>query len=303
VNKGKPVTIQLVGGLGNQLFGYFAGKFVSQKLGVPLQLDMSQFDKGITAHGSDIRDFKLTEVVVNVRQETRFPILVWQNILNLVANKVPATRNIVEQVLNIHTAQPIGVDPRLDSIRPGMLIRGYYQTFRYVWSVVQRPDFGGLELTIPSTWFQDMKREAKAVAPIMLHVRRGDYAKPANSNFGMLSAEYYERAVEQLQAKLGTTSPVWVFSDEIETVRQELAGHFSGVVRFVDPPSGVSAAESLMLMSSGAANVISNSTFSWWSAILNPDAIVVAPTKWFKAMEDPEDLIPGGWLREESVWK
>ena len=297
------MTIQLVGGLGNQLFGYFAGKFVSQKLGVPLQLDMSQFDKGITAHGSDLRDFKLDEKIVNLRQETRFPVLVWQNVLNLIANKVPVTRNQVERVLNIHTAQPIGVDPRLGAIKPGMLIRGYYQTFRYVWAVVQEPEFSGLHLRNPSTWFKDMKHEAAAAAPIMLHVRRGDYAKPANANFGMLSAAYYERAVAQVRAKLGSTNPVWVFSDGLQAVREELAGHLSGVVRFVEPPSEVPAAESLMLMASGAANVISNSTFSWWSAILNPESIVVAPTKWFKAMEDPEDLIPGNWLREESVWK
>ena len=96
---------------------------------------------------------------------------------------------------------------------------------------------------------------------------------------------------------------MWVFSDEIDKVRVELEGHIDGNVTFVEPPAGTIAAESMMLMSMGVGIIISNSTFSWWSAILNPDARVVAPTSWFKANEDPEDLIPGSWLRQESVWK
>ena len=299
----KPVTVQLVGGLGNQLFGYFAGRYVSHRLGVALQLDMSQFDKGITAHGSDIRAFSLDEKIVNLRQETRFPVLVWQNAMNLTANKIPATRNLVERILGIHTAVPIGVDPRIKTVKPGMLMRGYYQSFRYVWEVVQQPEYQPFQLKQPSNWFAEMSEQARATPTVMIHVRRGDYAKPENVNFGMLSASYYANALGQLREALGARHQVWVFSDEIDKVREELHGHLQGNVKFIEPPAGTIAAESMMLMSLGAGIIISNSTFSWWSAILNPEAKVVAPTSWFKANEDPEDLIPGSWLRQESVWK
>lgn len=299
----KAVTVQLVGGLGNQLFGYFAGRYVAERLGVNLNLDMSQFDKGITAHGSDIRAFTLNEKVVNLRQETRFPVLVWQNALNLTANKVPVTRTIVERVLGIHTAIPIGVDPRIHSVRPGMLMRGYYQSFRYVWQVVQRPGFSNFELKQPSPWFTQQVQAAQANPPIMVHVRRGDYAKTENAKFGMLSSEYYSQALAKLRRELGDATPVWVFSDELDKIKLELGEVLKGDVSYIHPPEGTVAAESLMLMTKGAGNIISNSTFSWWSAILNGQSNVVAPTKWFKAMEDPEDLIPGSWLRQESVWK
>ena len=56
-------------------------------------------------------------------------------------------------------------------------------------------------------------------------------------------------------------------------------------------------------MSKGIAIVISNSTFSWWSAAFSkPGTSVYYPSKWFKALDDPEDLIPRDWTPIESEW-
>lgn len=137
----------------------------------------------------------------------------------------------------------------------------------------------------------------------MVHVRRGDYAKAENKDFGMLDVRYYENAVSRARKKLGDANrPIWIFSDDIPMVRKELSQVFLDA-SFVVPPRESNAAESMILMSKGAANVISNSTFSWWSAILNAGSVVVAPSKWFKNMNDPEGLIPPEWLTEESEWR
>jgi hypothetical protein len=299
----KPVTVQLVGGLGNQLFGYYAGRYVAKRLGTELLLDVSQFDKGITAHGSTIDSFKVSERVVNLKQETRFPVLVSQNALNFAANKVPILTNLVESVTAIHTSKPIGCDPRIDSVKPGMLMRGYYQTYVYVQDSISKASQDHLVLAKPSEWYARLSAEAMAAKPIMVHVRRGDYAKPANKDFGMLAATFYKKAVDQIRHVSGSgDAPIWVFSDELDLAKTELAVAFPEA-RYIEPPSEATAAESMLLMSLGSANVISNSTFSWWSAILNPEALVVAPSKWFKAMPDPEGLIPPSWLLETSVWK
>jgi Glycosyl transferase family 11 len=299
----KPVTVQLVGGLGNQLFGYFAGRYVAKRLGTELLLDVSQFDKGITAHGSTIASFKVSERAVNLNQETRFPVLVAQNALNFVANKLPRLTDLVESITGIHTSKPIGIDPRIHAVKPGMLMRGYYQTYLYVQDAISKASQDHLVLAKPSDWYVRLSAEAKAAKPIMVHVRRGDYAKPANKDFGMLDATFYKKAVDQIRHVSGIIdAPIWVFSDELDLAKTELV-KLLPQARYIDPPNEASAAESMLLMSLGSANVISNSTFSWWSAILNPEAIVVAPSKWFKAMPDPEGLIPPSWLIGTSVWK
>ena len=298
----KPVTVQLVGGLGNQLFGYFAGRYVAKRLGAELLVDISQFDKGITAHGSSIESFVLSERIVNLKQETRFAILLTQNLLNFASSKVPAFTGAAELLTRIHTSRPIGIDPRISKIKPGMLMRGYYQSYVYVQDVVSESTFD-LVLSQPSEWFKSMVTDAARAKPIMVHVRRGDYAKAENKDFGMLDARYYENAVSRARKKLGDAHrPIWIFSDDIPLVRTELSELFSDA-SFVVPPDESNAAESMILMSKGAANVISNSTFSWWAAILNSGSVVVAPSKWFKNMNDPEGLIPPEWLTQESEWK
>lgn len=297
------ITIQLVGGLGNQLFGYFAGRFLSKKLNVDLKLDMSEFDLGITAHGSDIRSFAIREPIVFRESEKRFHVIVANNFLNFVATRIPRTRLIVENLTSIHTSQEIGLDPRMDFVKPGMFVRGYFQSFEYVSNVISNGEESLPGLKDPSSWYQDQKKLALSTQPIMLHARRGDYAKKENADFGMLSVEYYKGAAQTLRRALGDDREIWVFSDEIDLARQELATSLSGNVKFIEPPKGTDPAESMMLMANGAANVISNSTFSWWSAILNSAQLVVAPTKWFKDMKDPEDLIPPHWLKQESSWK
>jgi hypothetical protein len=50
----KPITPRLVGGLGNQLFGYYAGAALAAHHGVELRLDTSWTRHGITDHGIEI---------------------------------------------------------------------------------------------------------------------------------------------------------------------------------------------------------------------------------------------------------
>jgi hypothetical protein len=85
-------------------------------------------------------------------------------------------------------------------------------------------------------------------------------------------------------------------------VKAELGKEIEGKVRWVEPPVGSSEAESLLLMAKSRGLVISNSTFSWWSAAIGDPERVIAPTKWFKAADDPEGLILPTWQTVESSW-
>jgi hypothetical protein len=119
----------------------------------------------------------------------------------------------------------------------------------------------------------------------------------------VLTPDYFRQALEGGPFQASDFSrPLWIFSDDIENVKTEFKFIKSMNVHFVKAPDNSDPAESLILMSLASSIIISNSTFSWWAATLSSGAKIVAPSKWFKDMDDPEDLIPDHWIRIDSQW-
>ena len=55
----RPITVRLIGGLGNQLFGYYAGAALAARHHTTLRLDTSWTRHGITDHGIEILNLDL----------------------------------------------------------------------------------------------------------------------------------------------------------------------------------------------------------------------------------------------------
>jgi hypothetical protein len=91
---------------------------------------------------------------------------------------------------------------------------------------------------------------------------------------------------------------IWAFSDEPELAQRNYLTHCNAQVKWI-ANNEFSSSETLQLMRLCNGFVISNSTFGWWGAKLahgiNPPVIV--PSKWFKGMADPVDLIPEDWTK------
>jgi serine kinase of HPr protein (carbohydrate metabolism regulator) len=144
----------------------------------------------------------------------------------------------------------------------------------------------------------DKIERTKSENVLSLHVRRGDYALPANRMAGMLSYDYYREAL----MRTGDHDSIWIFTDspkEVENEFSQLKHRFDVIV----PPKDSDPVESLLLMASTKNIVISNSTFSWWSAMIAGDtASIHAPSKWYEHRADPSKLIPENWKRIPSEW-
>lgn len=86
----------------------------------------------------------------------------------------------------------------------------------------------------------------------------------------------------------------YVFSDDLLWVRQNLP---LSDATFVDWNMGKDSWQDMMLMSACHHHIISNSTFSWWGAWLNPrtDKVVLAPQQW-DSSHMASEIVPPSWI-------
>lgn len=142
-------------------------------------------------------------------------------------------------------------------------------------------------------------REIKNTNSVSLHVRRGDYAafKTTQKLWGGTDLDYYHRAAKHIATQ--TNHPhFYIFSDDIAWSRENLKLEYP--MTFVSASAAGAKGEChLELMSLCKHHIITNSTFSWWGAWLDPraDKLVIAPKQW---QAEPKvlssDVVPEGWI-------
>jgi hypothetical protein len=113
---------------------------------------------------------------------------------------------------------------------------------------------------------------------ISIHLRRGDYI---DSNLDVLTIGYYKHAIEYIQNRVST--PVfYIFSDNIEDAKERF--NFLTNKIFVTENKDNQSYKDMFFMSKCKHNIISNSTFSIWGALLNrnKNKVVVAPNVFSK---------------------
>jgi hypothetical protein len=292
-----PITIQLIGGLGNQLFGYFAGKHISRTLGTGLVLNLSK-QKHNSHNKSSILDLSFVNEGVSWSEKGS----VVERVVNAVPTWLFDSQRFSRRYLGYYRSEAVGFDSTLNRIKDRTLVSGYFQTHKYFEEEGGTSSFGQLVPVNPSSWFSSMREKAHELRPIVVHVRRGDYLASINQSIGVLARGYFEESLEQVRLNADHSDrEIWLFSDSAPEVQAELA-QLSKNLRVIHPPAESNAAENMALFSMGSAHIISNSTFSYWGAMFSKNSSVIAPTKWFREMEDPRDLIPPTWIRVNSKW-
>lgn len=128
---------------------------------------------------------------------------------------------------------------------------------------------------------QQLEKEMLACESVAIHVRKGeDYAQRVWYQ-NTCSVEYYHKAIQLISEKVNHPK-FYVFTDNPAWVKEHFKD-FDYTLVEGNPASGWGSHFDMQLMSMCKYNIISNSTYSWWSAFLNayPDKIVVAPKVWF----------------------
>lgn len=104
---------------------------------------------------------------------------------------------------------------------------------------------------------------------ISVHVRRGDYMSPAHSFVDLTRSSYYQVAIDKVVNDIATAYDnvdyrILVFTDDIAWCKKNFLSETE--VTYVD--TGNDYAD-MFVMSRCDYNIIANSSFSWWGAMLN----------------------------------
>lgn len=251
------IIVKLRGGLGNQMFQYAFGKACAVKTGEPLLLDL-------TWYTNSKRKFILKEMKVSLRC--------------LIKN--PRILKVIKFLKKPTIIQDKGFfEEKNLNFSGNTILDGYWESHNYFEQIVPTIN-KEFQLKKSSRKFTELLNRIKRDS-IAVHVRRGDYLIPHGKFVNGL--DYYNKGVETIiQNKTLETPEITIFSDDPEWCRKELK-FLGGRPTETFEEKLASDAEELILMSHYGHNVISNSTFSWWSAFLNknPDKMVVMPENWF----------------------
>ncbi len=295
------VTVYLFGGLGNQLFQYFAGLAIAQVTGAKLYLKPFGQTSAVGREGeAGITAFKTEGTLVS----SKIPVRLQEKLLRRFVTMID---RLGLGAFSRKHGVFLSDAPELPEMKSGyhrhVRLMGYFQDSKFLDFLEMQGKKMELPLKNPSPWFEKLQGQSRLKKPIIVHIRRGDYLSHAET-IGVLDLSYFRNALEMIPRD--GDSEFWIFSDSLDAAKDfaRLAELPEARTQIIQAPADSPDAESMLLMTLSSALVISNSTFSWWGGYLKRDAVqVIAPKKWFKNLDDPANLIPQNWIYCESVWK
>ena len=283
------IIVRLMGGLGNQMFQYAAGKRLALVRGVDLKLDLGLFER-FPDRSYELDAFQVENTIASrgeIRRLRYGGMPQWKLLTN------GARRRAKESSPSFIKEKHFHFDESILCLGEEAYLDGYWQSERYFSDISHeiREIFSVRDL--PEK-VQHMAHRISSCQSVSMHVRRGDYVQDdrASDIFQSIPIHYYERGANYFRQLLGQFE-IFLFSDDLSWVRENISMEYR--ITFVE---GFSAVEDMLLMSMCRHNIIANSSFSWWAGWLNKhnDKTVVAPSNWFRTDDlDTRDLIPEGW--------
>lgn len=285
------IVVKLMGGLGNQMFQYAAGRALSLRRRAPLYLDVSWFEQpraGTTPRHYELGHLRCVEHFAGSWLRWKFARVEQRRSEGLLLRN----HAYIRQSGRRFDEEAFGTQSK------HVYLDGYWQCERYFedarstllidFALRAPPD-------PPNARMLASIGESNAVA---VHVRRGDYVsnQSASALHGTCSVEYYKAAVTCVRERIGSPR-FFIFSDEPDWVRHNLELADAEYASHNPPDAGH---EDLRLMTRCKHFIVANSSFSWWAAWLgqNPEKLVIAPRRWFADPSAEEgDIVPRSWQR------
>jgi hypothetical protein len=174
--------------------------------------------------------------------------------------------------------------------QPNVILDGYFQSERYFDKELIRNTFSIDKQThsyINSKYAEILSHEVTSV-----NVRRGDFTIVPEYH-PVCSMSYFRNAIKYI----GEKKLFLIISDDVEWCKKNFRNDNYFIVKDESPTVD------LYLQSLCTNNIISNSSFSWWGAWLNPNPgkLVIAPSEnWvgkLHPVQNTKDILPEEWFK------
>ena len=298
------IVVRVIGGLGNQLFGYAAARRLALINNEELVIDDVsgfKFDKKYRRH------YQLDHFMIHSRKATLTELL---QPLSRVRRYVKRRRNqqLPFEQRKYICQEGLDFDPRLLGVKPQgtLYLEGYWQSESY-FKDVENQIRKDLTIIPPSdSANRAMSEQIGRHEAVAVHVRFFDEPEPHSGRVketGSNNApgDYYHRAIKEMERRV-PGAHYYLFSDRPEAARERIPLPDERITLVHHNQGDAMAYADLWLMTQCRHSIIANSTFSWWGAWLadNPMKTIIAPG--FEKRDGKmwwgfDGLIPESWIK------
>jgi len=278
--------LELMGGLGNQLFQIFT--LISYSID----------------HDMDYRIFEFKHDKVSPLDNESIRNTYWTNLLHKLYEKTIKPQMISKHGEIKESDGRVLTNPV--NKNNNYYFKGYYQSYHYFNNNLSEIlDIINIEDTLSTI---KNKTNYDYDNTISLHFRIGDYTKKPLYHT-ILSIDYYRNCINNLIINIGRDD--WTILYYYEEVNKDiidkhintLQSEFTNI-SFVSIDHKLEDWEQMLTMSLCKHNIIANSTFSWWGAYLNQNYnYVYYPDTWFGPeanMTKVPNMILDNWIEIEN---
>ena len=294
--------VNIIGGLGNQMFQYAFALSMKEKLtNENVLIDTSHFHslffhhyKGMNLHQGYELDSTFPNLSLKKARWHQLVRVTWfipNYLLSRIGRKFLPKRNseYIEP-----TQETYKFNPSVYTREKNIYFEGYWQSVKYSEIALDKLKHE-FEHPAPNQYNKSMIDSIQQSNSVGIHIRRGDYIN--NKGFGgICDLDYYKRALN----KIGIGGKVFfIFSNDIEWCQDNIQPLLNNAnIIYVTENKGKQSHWDMFLMTYCKNLIIANSSFSWWGAVLNrnENAVIIAPKKWNNHF-DNVDIYRESWIK------
>lgn len=294
-------SVEISGGLGNQMFQYAFARAISIKKKIPFKLDCQYFS--LKSEINIIRPYELNIFKLKKPIIEEEKLAFKKSIISKINYKLNHILNFPiifkSRIINESDFKNFSLESEKNI--DGFYFTGHWQSenyFKKIESILRKDFIFKKKLDEVNL---NCKNKIENSNSVSIHIRRGDYIsnQSAFQNHGVCSIDYYKRAINFIETKIQNPT-YFIFSDDPDWVRSTDFGIKN--YHIVDWNNDNASYIDMQLMTLCKHNIIANSTFSWWGAWLNnyQKKIVIAPRNWFakeSRKSESKKIIPDGWVK------